>query len=278
MSELKKGRFSKQEKYFIENNIHRSSPQEIAVHLNRDPDSVEKYCRKNLKYDINAQESEEIDAEYSLKTREFWKDLQLQLDEDEQKMFLYHWKRIIGQFRNDVLPTEELQIVDLIRTEIVISRCLKEQKKIQADIRQMEADIQEERDTTADIDIIRELGQLLSSFRAQKQSLSKEYKELEGKKTSLYKDLKGTRDQRVKNIENRKKTFASLLTDLRTNPEFVKRCNEYMEKMRLGIEEQTRKMGDYHQYDETEVDRILLNSETVMMEPEKEEDDDEADI
>jgi hypothetical protein len=45
----------------------------------------------------------------------YWREIQKQFDENEQELFLYHWSRIISQFRDDVLPTEELQVIDAIK-------------------------------------------------------------------------------------------------------------------------------------------------------------------
>ena len=53
-------------------------------------------------------------AEYDLKNRLYWKDLTQQFSPEELEMILFHWGRMISQFRDDVLPTGELQVLDAI--------------------------------------------------------------------------------------------------------------------------------------------------------------------
>ena len=45
---MRKGRFSKQESKFIEENADILSYEEMATHLNRDPDSVENFAKNKL--------------------------------------------------------------------------------------------------------------------------------------------------------------------------------------------------------------------------------------
>ena len=82
---------------------------ELATHLDRDPTSVESYVKEKI--GNTTLDDREIEALHDLQNRPFWKDLQKQFSEEELQSLLYHWSRIITQFRDDVLPTEELQII-----------------------------------------------------------------------------------------------------------------------------------------------------------------------
>ena len=123
---MKKGRFSKQEQDFIKNNYETLSIEQIATQLDRDPDSVESYV--NSKLGKTAIDKREIEAYYDLKSRPYWRELESQFSERELEILIYHWGRIIGQFRDDVLPTEELQVLDAIKLEVLMNRALKDQQ------------------------------------------------------------------------------------------------------------------------------------------------------
>ena len=68
-------------------------------------------------------------AQYDLTFRPYWVELQQQFTDDELKLFQYHWARIISQFKDDIIPTEELQVVDLIKLELLMNRALKHNKR-----------------------------------------------------------------------------------------------------------------------------------------------------
>ena len=126
-------------------------------------------------------------------------------------MFTYHWGRIIGQFRDDVLPTEELQVIDAIKLEILMNRALKEQQSTMKDIEHIEGVVKAEKDkhiADQDRDYIINLERQLAIYRASIETLSKDYKELGTKKSGMLKDLKATREQRVKRLEDSKQSFA----------------------------------------------------------------------
>ena len=101
---MKKGRFSKTEISFITENHETLSYREIALKLNRDAYSVENFIKSKLGESL--EDKKRIQALYDLKNRPYWEDLKGQFNEHELDMLLYHWGRIIGQFRDDVLPTE----------------------------------------------------------------------------------------------------------------------------------------------------------------------------
>ena len=124
---MRKGRFDKKEMAFIKEN-HKTLPiDEISRKLNRDPESVQKYINQKLGKNASVDDVRVAQAEYDLKNRLYWKDLTQQFSPEELEMILFHWGRMISQFRDDVLPTEELQVLDAIKIEILMGRCLKEQ-------------------------------------------------------------------------------------------------------------------------------------------------------
>jgi hypothetical protein len=65
-------------------------------------------------------------------------------------MFLYHWGRIISQFKDDVLPTEELQIIDTIKLDILMNRILRTQYETNKTISELELKMVQ----TADLNLL----------------------------------------------------------------------------------------------------------------------------
>ena len=121
---MRKGRLSKTEGRFITENADTLSVEAIADELDRDPKSIELFIKRKLKLGL----SEEEEVAYSLEDRPYWKELGQQFSTDELVLFQYHWGRIISQFKDDVLPTEELQVVDAIKLELLMNRSLKQNK------------------------------------------------------------------------------------------------------------------------------------------------------
>ena len=86
-------------------------------------------------------------------------------------------------------------------------------------------------------------------------------------KIKMHKDLKTTRDQRLKIIEDSKKTYADLiklLDDESTRVNF----GQEMEIRRIAKDKEYFKLAQYHDFMDGMVDRPILNAETVMQDNE----------
>ncbi len=226
---MKKGRLSKSEQLYIKQH-HVSKPvDDIAAYLDRDPNSIAKYIETKL----DKGRDKEEEATYDLKTRPFWEEIKSQFKTDEQKMFVYPWKRIVGQFRDDVLPTEELQIVDAIKLEILMNRALKEQQSTMNSIDEIETLIATEKEKfigDQDREYLINLERQVAIYRAAIEALSKDYKDLQGKKSE--------------------------------NAAFREELSINMEKMRLAVEKESARLAGYHKYDDGVIDQPLLTPET----------------
>jgi hypothetical protein len=100
-------------------------------------------------------------------------------------------------------------------------------------------------------------------LRSAKEALSRDYKELQTKKSAMFKDLKATREQRVQKLESNKTTFAGLMSKLLQDPDFFEEQGRIMEMMRLAAHGAKEELGSYHTYADGKVDRIILSHETV---------------
>ena len=262
---MKKGRFNKSEQKYIRESYDTLTSEEIGLQLDRDPESVAKFVIDKIK---TAPRLEELEASYDLQRRPYWRELSQQFTEDELTLFVYHWRRIISQFRDDVLPTEELQVIDAIKLEVLMNRSLTRQQTCSEDIRsfEMQIDVQRSLGDDADRDYILNLERQVAIIRASIESISKDYKDLQDKKSKMLKDLKGTREQRVKRLEDSKTTFVGWIRRLMEEPELRHNIGMKMEKMRIATENERERLSKYHRYEDGLVDQPFLTPENIKNE------------
>lgn len=267
---MKTGRISKPEEAYIYDNIQLGY-KKIAKDLDRNPDSILDFIKRKIaKGDLEKPSwmdtKADEDAKYDLTFRPYWIELRQQFTEDELKLFQYHWARIISQFQDDVIPTEELQVVDLIKLELLMNRALKGNKDNIEQISALETLILIERQRDPDQidrDALFNMERQVASLKASQESLNKDYRELQTKKNSMLKEMKATREQRVKRFEDSKSSFAGWMAYLITNPEIAKSYGLEMEKMRLAMDKERERLSQYHKYTDDMVDQPFLTPETV---------------
>lgn len=263
---MKTGRMSKAEWHFIEENADKMTVEEIAAKLERDVEPVIKYLQKIGKT-ANKKKSLIVQAEYDIKSRPYWKEIKKQFSEEELELFVYHWSQIIAQFKKDVMSTEEMQIIDTVKLEILMNRALREQQQSMDRVRLLESDLLEERSKDPDQqdrELIYNIERQIGSLMAAKESLSREFKDLQKKKADMFKDLKATREQRIQKLENSKSTMAELIERILRDPEFFEEQGRELEKMRLAMKKEEQRLGDYHKYEDGEVDLPLLTPTTIF--------------
>lgn len=262
---LKKGRFSKEEMNFIEQSMAASvlSIDEIASNLERDPASVKDWVERNIGF--SSKQKKEAAVANELKTRPYYRELKRQFSEEELEMFEFHFKKMWSQFKDDVFHTEEMQIIDTIKLEILMSRILTSQRANENQIEIYSGMVRQEKEVAVDQrdnELIFELERQVAVLRASQETLSKDYKDLQARKGTMLKDLKGTREQRIKAIEDSKETFASLVKQIATDEDFRVKIGLDMEKMRLAVEKEKERLAEYHTYEDGAVDRPFLTEET----------------
>ena len=260
---MKTGRLSKEEKRTITRLADSLTVEDIAKKLDRSFDAVDDFVKSELKIGLSKQEY----AAYSLEDRPYWKDLKSQFTDDELELFKYHWSKIISQFKDDVFPTEEIQVVDVIKLEILMNRCLTGNKSNIEQINLYEHMIQDERSRDKDqqdIDYIINLERQVASLRASQESLNKDYRELQAKKGAMLKEMKGTREQRIKRLEDSKQSFVSWVAAMVQDPDTMKKYGIEMEKMRMAMNKEGERLSALHKYEDGTVDQPFLTPDTVV--------------
>ena len=172
---------------------------------------------------------------------------------------------MVKQFREDVLPAEELQIKQFITIDILINRSMKERKRHIADTEKLQTDVDKEYELPEDVRDGPKLANLetqLSFARNSIANYTNEYTKLLNEQQKISKDLKATREQRIKRIEDGKSSWIGLIRMLE-DEEVREREGREMEIMNMAVEQQTTNLSEYHTYQDGEIDTPLLTPETV---------------
>lgn len=262
---MKKGRFSMEERSFIEANAETLSPSQIAQKLDRDVISIVGWIKANVGF--SAAQKAEIEVSNELATKPYYMELEHQFSKEELKLFQFHFRKMWSQFKDDVFHTEEMQIIDTIKLEILMNRILRSQQENQVEIELIERLAREEKTVDKDqrdMDLIVNYERQVAMLRASQETLSKDYKDLQARKATMLKDLKGTREQRIKAIEDSKQTFASLVKQIAIDPSYRKQIGIEMEKMRLAIDHEKERLAEYYTYEDGQVDQPFLTPETLI--------------
>lgn len=262
-----KGRrtWTESEKEYVYKWAGQISAKEMAAQLSRSVNQVTYFITKNLE-EIQKRQSQQLVANVEgVQDSPHWIQLTSQFSEKELELFQYHWQRVTGQFREDILHTEELQIVDMIKLEVLMNRCLTQQKEMKTNIDDTQKDIlAERRKHDIDAERITGLQNQVTAMMSAIDSISREYRELQKQKNDIFKSLKATREQRIKQIENSKESFMDWVKTMIDNPDFRKKCGLYIEKMRVATEAEYKRLSEYHEFADGEIDKPILNSDTVL--------------
>jgi len=257
----KRGRMSDEERLFLDQYLNSKDDERLALELDRTVDFVAKYRKSKPHLDTTEEEDEIVTKLHNLY---FWKEIKTQLSVDELRSFEARWVALNRQFQ-DILPTDQMQMKDLIMLEILINRVLTEKHGVLFTISRLEKQLEREekrpiefQDTGLMLNIETQLNAAMASQGAR----TTEHMKLQEKKDAKFKDLKATRDQRFKQLEDSRKSFFDLMKIL-DEKDSREREGRQIELMKLSAEKKERDLGEYTEYDDGTVDKPLLNMDTV---------------
>ncbi len=264
----KRGQLALEEQEFIRDNIDSLSIEQIAEALNRTVKPIQRYVTES-KIGIQSKDEQENDRtlRQKLHAKTFWIEITKQFDEStgELQYFEDTWIGLVKQFREDVLPAEELQIKQFITIDILINRSMKERKRHISDTEKLQEEVDREYKLPEDVRDGPKLANLetqLSFARNSIANYTNEYTKLLNEQQKISKDLKATREQRIKRIEDGKSSWIGLIRMLE-DEEIREREGREMEIMNMAVEQQVKNLSEYHTYQDGEVDTPLLTPETI---------------
>lgn len=263
----KRGQLSLDEEKYIRENVHSLSVEQIADALNRSTAPIKRYIEEEQLYVSSDDKKNEESLRYKLHSKTFWNEITRQFDYEtgELKYFEDTWIGLIKQFREDVLPAEELQIKQFITIDILINRSMKERKRHIADTEKLQKLVDEQYAKPEDQRDIPKLANLETQLGFARNSIANytnEYTKLLNEQQKISKDLKATREQRIKRIEDGKSSWVGLIRMLE-DEEIREKEGRQMEILALATEKTKEKMFDYHQYNDQSVDKPFLTPESI---------------
>lgn len=269
-SARKRGQLSLEEEQYIRQNFPNLSAEEIAVNLNRSSAPINRYIKENQ---LVVSQEEKNDTEFlrqKLHVKTFWTEIMRQFDHDtgELQYFEDTWINLIKQFREDVLPAEELQIKQFITIDILINRSMKERKRHIAETEKLQKQVDQEyarNELDRDIPKLANLETQLSFARNSIANYTNEYTKLLNEQQKISKDLKATREQRIKRIEDGKSSWTGLIRMLEDETIREKEGRE-MEILSMATLKNRNKLEQFHQYEDKKLDKPFLTPESVLLE------------
>lgn len=220
--------------------------------------------------DVDAREADALRKE--LLHSEAWRSLRKELADDEVRFFQHKYVKLMGQFKNNILPTEEIQIFDSIKLEVLKHRNMVERKKAQDEIKEVEglqkaawARLAAEERTffrKNEQAVMVSLEGRLESARDRDKTSAAEYLKLQERHDALMKSLKATREQRIKEVESGKESIIGLFKMLQDR-DAQEREGRTMELLRLAGERARVSLGGPHEFTDGVVDQPILSADTV---------------
>lgn len=249
---------------YIRQNCFDLPIEEIANNLNRTVGPVKKFIEKE-----NLKARDLTDDEHllsTLRSRYYFPELGKQLSTHEIAIFEHMWIDYFKQFNEDVIHSEEMQILEVIRTEILINRSMEDRQRVITQIDMLDRLINEEMDKEPDEQDVQALAAFqtqLGAMIGSKSAYITEHEKLLTKKERYLKDLKGTRDQRKRVSDDAKTNFSMWMRQLDTMEE-KERQGFDMEVQAIAAQKARQRLAGLHEYEDGEVDQPLLNSDTVL--------------
>jgi hypothetical protein len=263
----KRGQLSLDEESFIRANVNSLTIEQIAEALNRNTNPIKRYITEERLLEDSDVISDEEYLKHKLHSKTFWEEIKKQFDNDSGELAYFEsiWVNLVRQFREDVLPAEELQIKQFITIDILINRSMKERKRHISETEKLQKLVDKEYEKPEDQRDIPRLANLeaqLSFARNSIASYTNEYTKLLNEQQKISKDLKATREQRIKRIEDGKSSWVGLIRMLEDEQIREKEGRE-MEILAMATEKAKKTLYGYHQYADHSVDCPILNPEAV---------------
>lgn len=263
----KRGQLSLDEEKFITDNINNMSIEDIAEAINRSTGPVKRYIVEN---NLDVPDDEKVSDDYlkrKLHQKTFWLEVQRQFDKTsgELQYFEDTWISLIKQFREDVLPAEELQIKQFITIDILINRSMKERKRHISETEKLQKIVDDEYQKPEDQRDIPKLTNLETQLGFARNSIANytnEYTKLLNEQQKISKDLKATREQRIKRIEDGKSSWVGLIRMLE-DEQIREKAGREMQILKLATNKAKDKLADYHSFADETIDRPFLIPEIV---------------
>lgn len=285
---LKKGGLTDEEKRKIESMIDVSTFADIGRALNRNPHTIRKYCQRNaLSNDLTSKKKY---VDNRAKHNHHLVVMQQQLSKEEYEFAIQVYKGMMDQFGNDVIYSEEVQIIEYcmitcllnraFSREMELSSSIKEQKKLRAEWQKKKDDLAEDKGEDEDedkeaekydledyyLDKMEQIDLRIADMQTEYIQVKKDQINFLEKKDAITKALHVSRKDRATELTKVNQNFGDLVLFMKKNEEFRKVVGLEIERMRLGIKEEYIRLSQLHLFADNVEDYPILNTEVITRE------------
>jgi hypothetical protein len=209
---LNKGRLSKGEIAFIDSSLDSMSDSEIAEQIGR---SVEAVAQRRGDRPQRVANTEAEDFIAQLHQKHYWPKVKRSLLDEEVSEFEQGWAALYAQFvHQGVTETDETMMKDLCIEDILLHRVLEEKRRIIEEIKEKNAFIDQEKQKPfdeRDNDAMTMSHRTVVNLRGAQEAYTKEINDIKKTKDNKFKDLKATRQERLKVVEEAGKNIFALI-------------------------------------------------------------------
>lgn len=263
-----RGPLNDEVKGYIDRYHDRMTAEQMAESLGQPKraGAIQRYI--NITFGDNRKIKKELKLSQELETRPEWQHFREQFTPKELDHFRNRYVQLMSQFRDDIMPTEEMQIFQVITIDILIQRTMREQKEVNEDLMRAHNDIESLMDEfnsskkRALLEEVKHCEARYAKCADALKNLSQRYEAYLMRQSAMLKELKATRDQRVKIFENSRQSFLGYLRLLAEEDQQVVKGRE-AEMMRIASDEEARRLAEPIRYDDGMIDQPLLTPETV---------------
>lgn len=257
-----------EEREYVRQNMMTMTVEAMATHLNLDLKMVNYIIEKIRIEERRALEDKKnVEIIDSLTCKPFYAQLRRQFSKEEIDFFKYEWVQTIRQFNEDLLPTEENELKDMIILEIMKGQALRKnlELKKRKDVLQVSLTQSQilNQPTTENRILQGELRTEIENCIKMEQDNMRHFKELTEKSAAMRKALSASRQQRVTRIMNARANFSEWIRAIQDN-ENRSRVAREMELMKMSLQKEEERLGKFVKFADKKMDVPLLNSDTAF--------------
>ena len=282
MAEPKKksGAISNDERRFIIENASKLTTEDIAEQIGKSVKIVEREIQNHVKLPT----AENNTIRWHLRKMPEWKSIKQQFNNDELNLIEEKYVKYVEQMENNLTATEESQVLNMIKLEILMDRNLISNRQ------SLESLVIYEQTSQAIIDSvggdyslldedqlkqIQDCQNQITSIRDGQGFRNKQHMEMQTQLNSIHSKLKTSRDQRVGQILDAKKSFGAYLKELMDIKNQEKE-SRWIELNNMAVEKEEKRLSRAHKYADGSYDNPMLTAD-ILEQLDKEEEDETED-
>jgi phenolic acid decarboxylase len=247
------------------------SDADIAKKLNRLESQVMKYRTRFLRVGdgVPLSEVEIKDQVLALRKRPEYGQIKLELLPLEIPMFEHEYAKLMTQLQDDITPTDEIQIFQMAKYQILMHRNLKDTRRSLEQIDNLNEIISQivMNDNVKDPVVQERISTFqnqINALQIAQKSRTEQYKTYDEKLLKTIESLKFTRDQRLDKIDsNKRATYIDVIKDL-ADEDKLRKADIQNKLMIAAMKKVEKEWGSYHTFGDGELDRPILTPATVM--------------